>query len=70
MRLVVVDDFPRRARHNAPLHTYHGTSYNQGRLLLLNSAPLSACGSAIVDVACAQPLHLKIGERVILRDHD
>ena len=70
MRLAVVDDFPRPAKHNAPLHIYHGASHSQGRLLLLDSAPLPAGGSATVDVACAQPLHVKIGDRVILRDHD
>ena len=70
MRLAVVDDFPRAVRHNAPVHIYHATSHSQGRLLLVDSAPLPAGGSATVDVACTQPLHVKVGDRVILRDHD
>ena len=39
--LTVVDDFPRAAKHNVPVHTYHATSHAQGRLLLLDGAPVA-----------------------------
>ena len=70
MRLAVVDDFPRPVRHNAPLHLYHATSHSQGRVLLQSSAPLSPGASAVVDVVCASPLQVKVGDRVVARDQD
>ena len=68
--LNVVDDFPRRVKHNAPVHAYHATSHAHGRLLLLDSAPVAAGATALVDVACETPLHVKVGDRVVFRDHD
>ena len=70
MRLEVVDDFPRPVKHNAPVHVYHAASHSQGRLLHIDSAPLTPGGCAIVDVSCARALHVKVGDRAILRDHD
>ena len=69
LTLTVADDFPRPLKHNTPVHVYHATSHSQGRLLLLDSAPLAAGGQATVDVACREPLHVKIGDRLVLRDH-
>ncbi len=69
-RIEVVGDFPRAVKHNAPIHVYHATSHSQGRLLLLDSAPLASGDNATVDVACAKALHVKVGDRVVLRDHD
>ena len=68
--LTVVDDFPRTAKHNVPVHIYHATSHAQGRLLLLDGAPVAPGGTAQVDVLCQSPLHVKIGDRVVFRDHD
>ena len=66
----VLEDFPRPLRHNAPVHVYHATSHSQGRVLLLASAPVAAGGAATVDVVCGEALHVKVGDRVVLRDHD
>ena len=68
--LTVVDDFPRPVKHNVPIHVYHATSHAQGRLLLLDGAPVDAGGSATVDVLCDAPLQVKVGDRVVFRDHD
>ena len=68
--LSVVDDFPRRLKHNAPVHIYHATSHSQGRVLLIDSAALAAGNRAIVDVATQRELHVKVGDRIVLRDHD
>ena len=70
VRLDVLDDFPRPVKHNAPLHAYHATSHTQGRILLIEGAAIEPGGTAIVDVVCNEPLHVKVGDRVILRDHD
>ena len=69
-RLNVVDDFPRPVRHNAAVHVYHATSHAHGRLLLLDSARVAPGGEALVDVLCDTPLHVKVGDRVVLRDQD
>ncbi len=69
-RLAVLDDFPRRARHNAPIHAYHATSHTQARILLIEGAPIEPGGTAICDVVCEEPLHVKVGDRFVLRDHD
>lgn len=69
-RLSVVDDFPRPVRHNAAVHVYHATSHAHGRLLLLDSARVAPGGAALVDVLCDTPLHVKVGDRVVLRDQD
>lgn len=68
--LSVVDDFPRPVKHNVSVHVYHATSHAHGRLLLLDSAPVRAGNDAHVDVLCETPLHVKVGDRVVLRDQD
>ncbi len=68
--LSVVEDFPRPVKHNVSVHVYHATSHAHGRLLLLDSAPIAAGGDAHVDVLCETPLHVKVGDRVVLRDQD
>lgn len=70
VRLAVLDDFPRPVKHNAPLHVYHAASHTQGRVLLIDSAPIESGGAATVDLACRDPLHVKVGDRIVLRDHD
>lgn len=68
--LAVVDDFPRVVRHNAPAHVYHAASHSQARILLLASAPVAPGTGTIIDVACGEPLQVKVGDRVVFRDHD
>ena len=70
LRLQVLDDFPRKLRHNAPVHVHHATSHSRGRVLLIDGAGLEPGGEALVDVLCATPLHVKVGDRLVLRDHD
>ena len=69
-RLTVLDDFPRPVKHNAPVHAYHATSHTQARILLIEGAPIEAGATATCDVVCEEPLHVKIGDRFVLRDHD
>ena len=68
LRLQVLDDFPRKLRHNAPVHLHHATSHSRGRVLLIDGAGLEPGSEALVDVLCATPLHVKMGDRLVLRD--
>ena len=70
VQLSVLDDFPRSLKHHAPVHVYHATSHAQGRVLLIEGAPVEPGGTAILDLACQEPMHVKVGDRVVLRDHD
>ena len=70
VRLAVLEDFPRPVKHNAPVHVYHATSHAQGRVLLIEGTPIEPGGTATVDLACEEPLHVKVGDRIILRDQD
>ncbi|MDE0178000.1 MAG: selenocysteine-specific translation elongation factor [Gammaproteobacteria bacterium] len=70
VRLAVLEDFPRRVKHNVPLHIYHATSHTQGRILLIEGTPIEPGATAIVDLACEEPLHVKVGDRIVVRDHD
>ena len=70
MRLRVLADFPRAVKHNAPVHLYHATSHSLGRVMLIDGAAVRAGSEALVDIACQRPLHPKVGDRLVLRDHD
>ena len=70
VRLAVLGDFPRPVKHNAPLHVYHATSHTQGRILLIEGSPIEPGCTAAVDLACEEPLHVKVGDRIVVRDHD
>ena len=70
LRLQVLDDFPRPLKHNAPVHVHHATSHSHGRVLLIDGAAVRPGCEAVVDVVCAAPLHVKVGDRLVLRDHD
>lgn len=70
VELFVLEDFPRALKHNAPLHVYHATSHTQARVLLIEGAPIEPGGAATVDLACQEPLHVKVGDRIVVRDHD
>jgi selenocysteine-specific elongation factor len=67
--LQVLTDFPRSVRHWLPVHVYHATSHTEGHVALLESAPLTAGQSAMVELVLATPLHPKYGDRLVLRDH-
>lgn len=68
--LQVLQDFPRAVRHWAPVHAYVATSHAQARVALLEGSPVPPGGRAIVDVVFDEHTHLKVGDRLILRDQD
>ena len=68
--LQVLKDFPRAVRHWAPVHAYVATSHAQARVALLEGSPVKPGEGAIVDVVFDAPAHLKVGDRLILRDQD
>ena len=70
LRLRVLDDFPRTVKHSAPVHVHHATSHSHGRVLLIDGAGVAPGSEALVDVVCEAPLHVKVGDRLVLRDHD
>ncbi len=69
IELAVLADFPRAVKHNHPVHVYHASSHAQARILLIDQTPAPG-GAALVDLASATPLHVKVGDRIVLRDHD
>ena len=70
IRLNVLNDFPRSVKHRAPVHVYHATSHAQARLLSIDDADIGPGQSGIIDVALDGPLYAKVGDRLIVRDHD
>ena len=68
--LQVLQDFPRAVRHWAPVHAYVATSHTQARVALLEGSPVPPGGRALVDVVFDERIHLKAGDRLILRDQD
>lgn len=67
--LQVLPDFPRSVRHWLPVHVYHAASHAEGHVALLESAPVAAGQSAMVELVLATPLQPKYGDRLVLRDH-
>lgn len=70
LELEVVDDFPRSVRHWAPVHVYVATSHTQGRISLLDASPIKPGATAAADIVLREPAHMKVGDRLILRDQD
>ena len=70
VELEVLDDFPRAVRHWAPVHVYVATSHNQGRVGLMDGSPVEPGTAAAVDIVLRDPAHIKVGDRLILRDQD
>ena len=70
LELEVVDDFPRSVRHWAPVHVYVATSHTQGRISLLDASPIKPGTTAAADLVLQEPAHMKVGDRLILRDQD
>jgi len=64
----VLDDFPRTVKHWTPVHIYHATSHSAGRIALLDDAPTAPGGSAMVDLICDEPLAVRHGDQLVLRD--
>ena len=70
LELEVVDDFPRSVRHWAPVHVYVATSHTQGRISLLDASPIKPGATAAADLVLQEHAHMKVGDRLILRDQD
>ena len=70
IELALLADFPRALKHNHPVHVYHASSHAQARILLIDEAPAPDGAAARVDVATSTPVHVKVGDRIVLRDHD
>ncbi len=70
VELGVVEDFPRAVRHWAPIHVYAATSHSQGRISLLEPSPVEPGATAAIDIVLTEPAHIKVGDRLILRDQD
>ncbi len=70
VELEVLDDFPRAVRHWAPVHVYGATSHHQGRVGLMDGSPVQPGTAAAVDIVLRDPAHIKVGDRLILRDQD
>lgn len=70
VELEVLGDFPRTVRHWAPVHVYAATSHSQGRISLLHASPIEPGANAAADIVLAEPAHVKVGDRLILRDED
>ncbi len=69
VQLSVLDDFPRAVKHWLPVHAYLATGHAEGHVALLDSPPLRANDSALVELEFETPLHPKYGDRIVLRDH-
>ncbi|MDE0225283.1 MAG: selenocysteine-specific translation elongation factor [Gammaproteobacteria bacterium] len=70
VELEVLGDFPRAVRHWAPVHIYAATSHSQGRISLLDASPIEPGANAAADIILNEPAHMKVGDRLILRDQD
>jgi selenocysteine-specific elongation factor len=66
--LAVLDDFPRAIRHWLPVHVYHATSHTTGHIALLSEQRIAPGTRALVELVTSEPLLLRRGDRLIIRD--
>ena len=59
--------FTRAIKNWCHAHVYHGTAHRLGKLFLLGGV-LMPQTKELVDISVAKPIHLAIGDRVIVRD--
>lgn len=59
--------FPREIKSWCHVHVYHGTAHRLGKLFLLNEALVHGT-KGLVDILIETPLHIAMGDRVIIRD--
>lgn len=64
----VLNDFPRPVKHWTPIHIYHATSHSTGRIALLTDTRLAPGQTSMVDLICDEPLAVRHGDQLILRD--
>lgn len=63
----LVSAFPRDIKNWCRVHVYHGPSHRLGKLFALEGI-LSQGTNGIIDLVVAEPLHVAIGDRIIVRD--
>ena len=68
IELDVLADFPRAVRHWLPVHVYHATSHSTGKIALLQEGRIQAGSKALVELETDEPLAVRPGDRLILRD--
>ena len=59
--------FPREIKKWCHVHVYHGTAHRLGKLFLLDETLVHGT-KGLVDISVDTPLHIAIGDRVIIRD--
>lgn len=60
--------FPRDVKNWCRVHVYHGTSHRLGKLFVLDNI-VNQGTNGIVDIVVIEPLHVAVGDRIIVRDH-
>ena len=67
LRFDLAVGFPREIKNWCQVHVYHGTAHRLGKLFILNETLVQGT-KGLVDVSVESPLHIAIGDRVIIRD--
>ena len=67
VRFELVDGFPRNIKNWSRVHVYHGTSHRLGKLFVLEGT-LRQGINGIVDICVTEPLHVAVGDLIIVRD--
>ena len=70
VRINVISNFPRAISHWAPVHVYHFCGHSEARIALPRNTKLNPAASDYAEIVCTNPMHFKIGDRLILRDAD
>ncbi len=68
LSLKVLDDYPRPIRHWLPVHVYFATSHTTGHVALLSADRIGPGEEALVELVTSEPLLLRRGDRIVLRD--
>ena len=68
INLNVLKNFPRAVAHWTPVHIYNATTHVTGRIALLTAGKLNPGHSEIVDLVCDEPLTVRHGDQLVVRD--
>ena len=66
----IISDFPRELGMWVPIHVYHMTSHAQARFAPLTTRRALPGSTLLADISCEKTLQVKVGDALILRDHD
>ena len=69
VEMQVLPDFPRAIRQWTPVHVYHATSHVTGHIALHAGSRIAPGGEKLVDIVCDEPLSLRHGDHLVVRDH-